>query len=213
MKMAQRKKVKPVPGATVKRLALYSRALYRMEMDGESRVSSLSLAERLGINPALVRKDLTYFGQFGVPGYGYRTSDLRNEIKKILGTDREVRVAIAGIGNLGLALLSYVGFRSQGFKFVTAFDTDARKIGQTIDGIKILSVAAVEETIREQKVDIVILAVPATSAQEIADRLVSCGITAIMNFSPIRLIVPPNVKVHYVDLALELESLSYYLKP
>jgi len=148
-----------------------------------------------------------------VPGYGYRTSDLRNEIKKILGTDREVRVAIAGIGNLGLALLSYVGFRSQGFKFVTAFDTDARKIGQTINGIKILSVAAVEETIREQKVDIVILAVPATSAQEIADRLVSCGITAIMNFSPIRLIVPPNVKVHYVDLALELESLSYYLKP
>jgi redox-sensing transcriptional repressor len=211
--MAEKNKMKGIPKATIKRLALYARALYRIEMDGETRVSSMALAERLGINPAQVRKDLAYFGQFGVPGYGYRTSELHQKLKSILGTNREIRVALVGAGNLGRALLSYVGFSTQGFRFVAAFDTDQNKIGRVINNIEILSSARMEEVIRDSRVVIAVLAVPAQTAQEIANRLVKCGITAILNFSPTRLLVPPKVKVHYVDLALEMESLSFYLNP
>ena len=176
-----------------------------------SLISSRELAERLGLTSAKVRKDLAYFGQFGVRGFGYNVSQLRREIRKILGTDRPVRVAIVGVGNLGRALLSYVGFRTQGFKFVMAFDSDQRKIGHTVAGIKIRNAKSLEKIICMGEVDIVILAVPANVAQEVTDKLVKCGITAILNFVPLRLHVPPNVKVHYVDLAMELESLSYYI--
>ncbi len=203
--------IKSVPKAVVKRLALYSRALHRLELTGTTRISSQKLAERLGLNPAKVRKDLAHFGQFGVPGFGYIVGDLRWEIRKILGTDQPVRVAIVGVGNLGKALISYVGFRTQGFKFVATFDTDQRKIGHTVSGIKIKDAQELEKTICMKQVDIVILAVPAHVAQEVTDKLVKCGITAILNFVPMRLTVPPNVKVHYVDLAMELESLGYYI--
>lgn len=205
-------KSKHVPKAVIKRLALYVRALHRMELNGESRVSSKALSDRLGINPAQVRKDLAYFGQFGVPGYGYRTSELREQLRSILGTDREIRVAIVGVGNLGKALLSYVGFRSQGFKFVAAFDADPKKIGRSINDIVIYSAEDIEDTIKKKSIELVILAIPAPVAQEVTNRLVASGIHAILNFVPLRLKAPPNVKVHYVDLAMELESLSFYLR-
>ena len=208
----EKNNLKTVPKSVIKRLALYSRTLHRMELNGVTRVSSKTLADRLGVNPAQVRKDLAHFGQFGVPGFGYRPRDLREQLRKILGTDREIRVAIVGVGNLGKALLSYVGFRAQGFKFVIAFDTDQRKIGHTINNVKIVNTKDLEKIIRKKHVDIVILSVPSNVAQEVTDRLGKTGINAILNFVPLRLLVPPMVKVHYVDLAIELESLSFYLK-
>jgi len=204
--------LKTVPKSVIKRLALYARTLHRMELNGIMRVSSKTLAERLGITPAQVRKDLAHFGQFGVPGFGYRPGELREKLRKILGTDRMIRVAIVGAGNLGKALLSYVGFRAQGFKFVAAFDSDQRKIGHIINNIKIQNIDNLEKIILGKKVDIAILAVPASKAQEVTDRLIKCNINAILNFVPLRLIVSDNVKVHYVDLAIELESLSFYLR-
>jgi redox-sensing transcriptional repressor len=203
--------LKSAPKSAIKRLALYSRALNRLEMNGAIRISSRILAAQLGITPAQVRKDLAYFGQFGVPGFGYKPKELRRQIRKILGTDEIKHVAIVGVGNLGRALLSYVGFKAQGFKFTAAFDSDPRKIGRTINHIKIQSINDLEKILQKKRVDIVILAVPMSVVQEVMDRLVKCHITAILNFVPQRLVVPPSVKVHYVDLAMELESLSFYL--
>ncbi len=203
--------LKTVPKSAIKRLALYSRALSRLEMNGAIRVSSRILAAQLGITPAQVRKDLAYFGQFGVPGFGYKPKDLRLQIKKILGTDEIKHVALVGAGNLGRALLSYVGFRTQGFIFTAAFDIDPHKIGRTINHLKISGMNDLEKILLKKQVDIVLLAVPLSVVQEVTDRLVRCGITAILNFVPQRLVVPPDVKVHYVDLAMELESLSFYL--
>lgn len=201
-----------IPKAVIKRLSLYSRVLQAMEMRSVEKISSMDLGEKLGLNPAQVRKDLAYFGQFGVRGVGYYVADLRQSIKRILGTDREVRVGLIGVGNLGSALLSYGGFATQGFKIVAAFDNDRRKVGSIKNNIHIANVRELEEKLRSQAIDLVILAVPAHAAQEIAERVVRAGIKAILNFVPTRLVVPDNVKVHYVDLAIEIESLTYYLQ-
>lgn len=201
-----------IPKAVVKRLSLYSRVLTDLEMNNVEKISSQELAYHLGLNSAQVRKDLAYFGQFGVPGFGYYVSDLRANLKRILRTDRELRVALVGVGNLGSALMSYGGFQRQGYKITLAFDSDPRKAGQVREGVRIYSTNELERRLREAGVDIAILAVPPEAAQELTDRLVKAGVTGLLNFVPRRLIVPENVKVHYVDLAIELESLSYYLK-
>lgn len=203
---------KKIPRAVIKRLSLYSRILQQLEMKKTEKVSSKELGDRLGLNSAQVRKDLAYFGQFGVPGFGYYVSDLRRNVKKILGTDREVRVGLVGVGNLGSALLAYGGFSRQGFRLVAAFDSAKRKVGAERNGVTVFDIHHLEEKIREMAIDIVILTVPADSAQEICNRVVQAGVSAILNFVPHRLIVPDNVKVHYVDLAIEMESLSYYLQ-
>lgn len=201
-----------IPKAVIKRLSLYSRVLQEMEMRSVEKISSMELGEKLGLNPAQVRKDLAYFGQFGVRGVGYYVAELRKSIKRILGTDREVRVGLIGVGNLGLALLSYGGFARQGFKIVAAFDNDKRKVGSVKNNIEIFNVRELEEKIKVRAIDLVILAVPAEAAQEIVGRVVKAGINAILNFVPTRLVVPDDVKVHYVDLAIEIESLTYYLR-
>jgi len=203
---------KKIPRAVIKRLSLYSRILQQLEMKKVEKVSSKELGDRLGLNSAQVRKDLAYFGQFGVPGFGYYVGDLRRNIKKILGTDREVRVGLVGVGNLGSALLAYGGFARQGFRLVAAFESAKRKVGGERNGVTIFDIADLEEKIRDFAIDIIILTVPAEFAQEICNRAVQAGITAVLNFVPHRLIVPDNVKVHYVDLSIELESLSYYLQ-
>jgi redox-sensing transcriptional repressor len=204
--------LKNVPKSVIKRLALYCRILHRMEMDGLTRISSKNLAQCLGITPAQVRKDLAYFGQFGIPGFGYNPRELRIHLKKILGTDRIINLAIIGVGNLGRALLSYVGFKTQGFKFIAAFDSDQRKIGREINDLKISNINNLEKILKANQVDIVVLTVPAKVAQEVTDRVVKCDITAILNFVPLRIEVPSHVKVHSVDLAMELERLSFYLR-
>lgn len=201
-----------IPKAVIKRLSLYARALKIMSVNRYERVSSRELGEALAINPAQVRKDLAYFGQFGVPGYGYHVEELREKIKHILGTDRVVRIALVGVGNLGQALLSYATFRQEGFRFVAAFDSDKRKVGAERGGIPFYHSDELPAKLKRHAVDIVILAVPVAAAQPLADTVVSAGIHAILNFVPVRLVVPDDVKVHYVDLTIEIESLSFYLK-
>jgi redox-sensing transcriptional repressor len=201
-----------IPPAVVKRLSLYSRVLTDLEMSNIEKVSSQELAEYLGLNSAQVRKDLAYFGQFGVPGFGYYVSDLRSNLKRILRTDREVRVALVGVGNLGTALVAYGGFARQGFKILMAFDADRRKVGSMRGNIEVHHIDDLESRLAETPIDIAVLAVPAEACQGIADRLVQAGVTGLLNFVPKRLALPSHIKVHYVDLAIEMESLSYYLR-
>lgn len=201
-----------IPKAVIKRLSLYVRALKIMSVNRIERVSSRELGEALAINPAQVRKDLAYFGQFGIPGFGYYVEELRRKLKEILGTDRSVRIALAGVGNLGQALLSYATFRQEGFEVVAAFDSDKRKVGSERNGVPVFHADDLKEKLRELAIDIVILAVPVAAAQPLVDTMVSAGIQAILNFVPVRLVVPDSVKVHYVDLTIEIESLSFYLR-
>lgn len=203
---------KKIPKAVIKRLSLYARALKLMSVNRIEKISSQELGKTLGINPAQVRKDLAYFGQFGIPGVGYRIDELRKQIKTILGTDRIVRIALVGVGNLGQALLSYANFRQEGFQFVGGFDSDNRKVGAEPSGVTVYHTDELKTKLRELAVDIVVLAVPVTAAQPLADKIVEAGIKAILNFVPTRLVVPNDVKVHYVDLTIEIESLSYYLR-
>jgi redox-sensing transcriptional repressor len=202
-----------IPKAVIKRLSLYARVLQKMSISGIDKISSKELGEALGLNSAQVRKDLAYFGQFGVPGFGYYIEELRAQIKSILGTDRTVRLALVGVGNLGQALLSYTtAFARDGFEMVAAFDADKRKVGGERIGVPVYHVGELGQRIRELAVDIVILSVPSGAAQQVVDTAVGAGVTAILNFVPDRLIAPKGVKVHYVDLSIEIESLSYYLK-
>jgi redox-sensing transcriptional repressor len=202
-----------IPQAVIKRLSLYSRVLQALEMQNIEKISSAELGRQLGFNSAQVRKDLAFFGQFGVPGFGYYVEDLRINLRHILGKDRTVRVILLGVGNLGSALISYGGFTKQGFAMLRGFDIDpdrARERAHT--DVPIVSTTQLEQEVGSMDVDIAVLAVPASQAQEMADRLVALGIKAILNFVPVRLNTPPDVHVRYVDLALELESLSYYVR-
>lgn len=201
-----------IPPAVVKRLSLYSRALSELERDKVEKVSSSELGALLGLNSAQVRKDLAYFGQFGVPGFGYPVADLRRHIKSILGTDREIRVALIGVGHLGTALLSYGGFRRQGFRIMCAFDREPRDPTVGEEKIPVFNISELEKRVEELGVDFAILTTPSETAQELTDRMVAAGITAILNFVPRRLDVPDHVMVHYVDLAIEMESLSFYIR-
>lgn len=203
---------KPIPPAVIKRLSLYSRVLQALDRDKVEKVSSTELAKLLEINSSQVRKDLAHFGQFGVPGFGYPVKELRQNLKFILGTDKEVGVALVGVGHLGTALLSYGGFALQGFRILCAFDlvVEAETIGP--DKVRVYPLNELEPKIKQLQLNFAILTVPVQAAQEMTDRLVDSGITAIMNFVPTRLRVPDSVKVHYVDLALEMETLSYYLQ-
>lgn len=201
-----------IPAAVIKRLSLYARALQNLERDKVEKVSSTELARALGLNSAQVRKDLATFGQFGVPGFGYPVADLRKQVRQILGTDREIHVALVGVGHLGTALLSYAGFRRQGFRIVCAFDKEVKgeRVGE--DQVPVYDVEELEKRLREHEITFAILTVSVDAAQSIANRLVAGGVTAILNFVPVRLQLPAQVTVHYVDLALEMESLSYYAR-
>ena len=201
-----------IPDAVVKRLSLYSRVLQKLEFEGTEKVSSAELARRLALNSAQVRKDLACFGQFGVPGYGYHVADLRREVHNILGKDREVRVILVGVGNLGSALLSYPGFLKQGFTMVWGFDVDPQGAARrSRTRVPIFDITELENQLKAERIDMAVLAVPAEECQPIANRLIACGVRALLNFVPIRLQVPMDVHVRYVDLSLELESLSFYI--
>ncbi|MCC5875338.1 MAG: redox-sensing transcriptional repressor Rex [Candidatus Sumerlaeia bacterium] len=203
---------KKIPDAVVKRLSLYARVLEGLDHEGVDKISSAELARRLGLNSSQVRKDLACFGQFGVPGFGYWVRELRHEVHRILGKDREVFVILVGVGNLGAALLSYKGFLKQGFTMLWGFDINpeaATRRGRS--PIPIFHVDELDQKLSERPVDMAVLALPAKEAQAVADRLVALGVKAILNFVPIRLTVPPSVHVRHVDLSLELESLSFYL--
>ncbi len=199
----------PPPKAVVGRLSLYLRELQHLLRDGHETTSSTQLGRRLGVTDAQVRKDLAYFGQFGYPGIGYRCEELVTQIKAILGTNQEWPVAIVGVGNLGQALLGYHGFRRQGFRVEAAFDISPDRIGKTFEGIVVQHLEEIPITLAEKKIRIGIIAVPGHAAQKVANQLVSSGIAAILNFSPVTLSLPETVPVVGVDLAIELEQLSF----
>ncbi len=196
---------------TVRRLSIYTRCLQQLEEDGVKTVSSQELAERFSLNSAQVRKDLAYFGEFGVRGIGYYVSGLKAELQKILGLDREWQVALVGFGNLGSALFHYKGFARQGFRISAIFDDDPAKSGKSADGVAILPLRDLPREAKTRNLQIAIVAVPADSAQPVTEKLVASGIKAILNFAPGRIKTAKDVRLKHVDLAIELETLSFYL--
>jgi redox-sensing transcriptional repressor len=200
-----------IPYSTV-RLAQYLRILERLQAVGTGKISSNELAHEAKVNSFLVRKDLSYFGEFGVRGVGYEIKSLIKEIRRILGLNKERRVVLVGVGHLGRALLSYKGFAEEGFSICGLFDSDPAKIGTTVSELKVRSIFTLEEFARaDGAVDIGIIAVPAFSAQFVANALVAVGVKGLLNFAPIPLTVPPNVIIVSVDLTTNLEVISYYL--
>lgn len=199
----------PVPKAVVSRLSLYLRELQHLVRDGRQRTSSSQLGRLLGFSDAQVRKDLAYFGHFGHPGIGYRCEDLIQAIRKILGTDRDWPVAMIGTGNLGRALLGYKGFSHQGFRIVAAFDVDPERVGAQIEGVRVYHLDDLAAVAAEHQIKLGMIAVPSVAAQGVADRLVAAGIEGIVNFAPVTISLPDHVRQVGVDLAIELEQLSF----
>ena len=198
-----------VPPAVVSRLSLYLRELQHLLRDGHATTNSTQLGALLGFTDAQVRKDLAYFGQFGYPGVGYRCDELMAAIRQILGTDRPWNVAVVGLGNLGRALLRYKGFDEQGFRMVAAFDVDAEKLGEHVEGIAVYHVDQMAEVIRNAGIRLGIIAVPAPAAQQAANALVAAGIEGILNFAPVTLALPSHISRIGVDLAIQLEQLAF----
>jgi len=201
--------MKKVPSAVIPRLSLYYRTLLESRKDF---LSSEEISKLTYFSASQVRKDLAYFGQFGIPSKGYHTEKLKKAVEKILGLDKKWEVALIGVGNLGSALLSYKGFSKQGFYIRYAFDKDKRKIGKRVSSVLIRDISQLEMVIKRKKISLAILALPKEKAQSIVDRLVNCGIKAILNFAPIRPYVPKGVAVLNIDLSIELERLAYFLK-
>ena len=200
-----------VAESTVRRLSLYLRFLEEFEEQGTATVSSEALASRGGTTSAQVRKDLSFFGSFGKRGLGYQVAELASRLRQILGLGGRYSVALIGAGKIGTALFEHHGFMDRGFDIVAIFDRDPEKIGRVWNGIAVSDVAELEHTLTANPVDIAILVTPADAAQGIADRLVSLGIKAILNFAPVQLNVPHEIAVKTVNLVLELEALSYAL--
>jgi redox-sensing transcriptional repressor len=199
-----------IPRKTIYRLSIYLRCLARLHENGIGTVSSEALAKAAGVKPTQLRKDLAYFGTFGTRGLGYDVTDLFKKISEELGTSRLQPVILVGVGHLGLALVSYRGFEKEGFEIVAAFDAAPnrkrdKEIKQPIYGMDELP-----EFVQKQNVKMAILTVPAAVAQEVANQLIDAGVTGILNFSPIVLSVPEEVMVNNVNLAIELENLSYF---
>jgi redox-sensing transcriptional repressor len=200
-----------IPEMTIRRLSVYTRCLLQLEEDGVETISSQDLAERFNLNSAQVRKDLAYFGEFGVRGIGYYVTKLKGELQRILGLDREWPVALVGLGNLGSALFHYKGFSRQGFRIVVVFDDDPAKAGRDIEGVPIVATTDLAREVRARAIQIAILAIPSEGAQTVSDQLVAAGIKAVLNFAPTRLRVPKEARLKNVDLSIELETLSFYL--
>lgn len=198
-----------VPKAVINRLSLYLRELQRLVRDGHETTSSTQLGKLLEFTDAQVRKDLAYFGQFGYPGIGYRCSELITRIKDILGTNQRWPLAMVGLGNLGRALLGYRGFTHQGFEVACAFDVDEAKVGKQFEGIPVYHLDRVVEVVPQLGIRLAIIAVPAPAAQKVADALVAAGIEGILNFAPVTIAVPKHINLEGVDLAIELEQLSF----
>jgi redox-sensing transcriptional repressor len=200
-----------VSDSTVHRLSLYLRFLEEFERAGVRTVSSEELARRGGTTAAQVRKDLSLFGSFGKRGLGYSVPELEETLRSILGLGRSWRVALVGAGRIGSALFEYGDFRRRGFQIVTVLDSDPAKIGTAWEGVEIRDEADLERVLREEAVDIAILAVPVDVVQRIVDRVVAAGVGAILNFAPTQLHVPDGVALKDVNMSMELEALSFAL--
>jgi redox-sensing transcriptional repressor len=205
-------KFSKIPGATITRLSLYSRNLEELIRDDVKVVSSEKLAERCGVNSAQIRKDLAYFGEFGVRGVGYYVRDLLFEIKKILGLNKEWNMALVGVGNLGSALIAHENFIRQGYRFVAALDVDPNKIGKKlISGLVVEHIDRLEEVVQRAGVEIGVVSAPAGRAQDVANRLIEAKVRAILNFAPVHIQVPSGFCVENVDFTVKLDNLAYHL--
>lgn len=203
--------VKRIADSTIRRLSLYLRFLEEFEERGLATISSEELAARGGTTSAQVRKDLSFFGSFGKRGLGYSVLELSTRLRKILGLEREWRVVIIGAGKIGAALAQYHGFAERGFRIGAIYDNDPAKIGRAVDGLTIRSLDSLLADVEVAAADIAVIAVPASAAQVIANIVVEAGIKAIMSFAPRRLTVPDNIPVKMVNMAMELEGLSFAL--
>ena len=200
-----------VPESAVGRLSLYLRLLAELEQQGTATTSSDELARRGATTAAQVRKDLALFGNFGKRGLGYPVPELRQTLRAILGLERRWRVAVVGAGRIGGALVGYPDLGRQGFHINAVFDRDPAKIGSSWNGLLVRDVAGLESWLAQERVDIVILAVPGDAAQPLAERVVRAGVRALLNFAPVKLKLPPEISVKHVDMAVELEGLSFAL--
>ncbi len=200
-----------IPDIVIGRLPIYLRALNRMAQAGYEVTSSHELGKRLGISSAQIRKDLSHFGGFGKQGTGYQIKYLQEKLCEVLQVNREWDVALIGAGDLGRAIAHYKGFIDRGFRITCVFDADPQKIGLNLDGLVVQSVDAMQDTIRQQDIRIAMIATPAEVAQDVADRLIEAGVLAILNYAPISLNVPEEVRVQYIDPVVHLQRMTYYL--
>lgn len=201
-----------LPPVTAKRLPLYYRYLEKLHAVGKGRVSSAELSEALQIDSATIRRDFSYLGELGKKGYGYNVQYLLQFLREFLKQDEVANVVLIGVGNLGTALLRYNFYRSHNTKIVAGFDIDPNKIGTYVDGIPIYPLNRLKEVALLHDVDVAILTVPVNAAKTVFDEVVGAGIHGILNFTPVRLTVPPHVRVHHIDLTTELQTLIYFLK-
>ena len=201
-----------IPDATIERVALYLRPLETLAEKGVQVISSEKLADMCNVNPAQVRKDFSFFGEFGVRGVGYDVNDLLKEIKKILASDREWRLGIVGIGDMGMALVKHKNFLQRGYRFVAAFDPDPRKVGMRLsNGLIIEPVSRIGFLIKDLRIEIGVITTSASTAQRMADLFFETGVMAVLNFSPIHLRKPDCCLVQNVDFTLNLDTLAYQL--
>lgn len=201
-----------IPKIVISRLPIYIQALNQLLRDNKTVISSMELGEILGITSSQIRKDLSHFGGFGKQGTGYDIILLMESLREILNLNQIWQIVVVGVGHIGQALLNYDGFGRKGFEIIAAYDNSPAVIGKKIGGIEVLSVDQMEEQICSKQIDIAAIAVPAEQAQQVCDRLVKCGIKAILNYAPVALDVPESVQVSAVDPVLELQKMTYYLK-
>ncbi|MGX6446228.1 redox-sensing transcriptional repressor Rex [Neobacillus sp. K501] len=201
-----------IPQATAKRLPLYYRFLKNLHSSGKQRVSSAELSEAVKVDSATIRRDFSYFGALGKKGYGYNVNYLLTFFRKTLDQDELTKVALIGVGNLGTAFLNYNFLKNNNTKIACAFDVDTEKMGTTIGDVPVYHMDDLDEYLAKEEIPVAILTVPAPVAQMITDRLVKANVKGILNFTPARLNVPSSIRVHHIDLAVELQSLVYFLK-
>ncbi|MEK3856596.1 redox-sensing transcriptional repressor Rex [Cytobacillus sp. FSL H8-0458] len=201
-----------IPQATAKRLPLYYRFLKNLHSSGKQRVSSAELSEAVKVDSATIRRDFSYFGALGKKGYGYNVNYLLGFFRKTLDQDELTKVALVGVGNLGTAFLNYNFLKNNNTKIEVAFDVDESKVGTKIGDVPVHHMDDLEEVIVKNNIQVAILTVPAPPAQAITDRMVNAKIKGILNFTPARLTVPSSIRIHHIDLAVELQSLVYFLK-
>ncbi|OOE08289.1 redox-sensing transcriptional repressor Rex [Fictibacillus arsenicus] len=201
-----------IPHATAKRLPLYYRFLKNLSSSGKQRVSSAELSEAVKVDSATIRRDFSYFGALGKKGYGYNVNYLLSFFSKTLNQDETTTVGLIGVGNLGTAFLHYNFTKNNNTKIEVAFDVDESKIGTEIAGVPIYHTNDIESELQKRGIDVAILTVPVGAAQPIADQLERAGVKGILNFTPARLTVSSEIRVHHIDLAVELQSLVYFMK-
>jgi len=205
--------IEDVPYIVVSRLPIYLRALTLLAEEGQEVTSSQELGQKLGLSPAQIRKDLSHFGEFGKQGTGYEIEYLQQQLRRILKVSGKWQMILIGTGDLGRAIvLHYGGFEERGFNIAAVFDRDPRKIGQKLGQFEILNSQLIPQYVRETQIKIAIIAVPASDAQDVAENLIEAGIKAILNYAPITLSVPPEIKIQYMDPVIYLQRMTYYLE-